>query len=217
MSRALRHVRKQAARATGLHGFISGKGYLTDNYQTFDIKKSAIQGKDTSTITSIDEILGIHDVNALEAERLARCLVTRQRRRGRAHGNSKSRLRWGSRKSQQHRLYDSIFISDCGVVPTLDSSPDAQKHRRRQRVEEIDRLLLRGNKRMLELQCERDDLLCAPNPLFNYTKRTYDPSTNQAFGDVRTTREFDFPPSGLVDDYIAELVSNGRLVRLNHT
>ena len=36
---------------------------------------------------------------------------------------------------------------------------------------EIDRLLQRGSERLLELQCERDDLFCAPHPLFNYSTR----------------------------------------------
>jgi len=107
-------------------------------------------------------------------------------------------------------------VSDYVVVPGLDPSPDALEHRRRERVEEIDRLLHRGSERLLELQCERDDLLCAPNPLYNYTKAG-DPSTNRTFGDVRTTREFNFPSPELVDEYIGELVSNGRLVSLNHT
>ena len=108
------------------------------------------------------------------------------------------------------------IVSDYVVVSVLDSSPDALEHRRRKRVDEIDRLLLRGSERLLELQCERDDLLCAPNPLFNYTKK-YHEETNHTFGDVRTTREFNFPSSDLVDEYIGELVSHGRLIRLNHT
>ncbi len=108
------------------------------------------------------------------------------------------------------------IVSDYVVVSVLDSSPDALEHRRRKRVDEIDRLLLRGSERLLELQCERDDLLCAPNPLFNYTKK-YHEETNRTFGDVRTTREFNFPSSDLVDEYIGELVSHGRLIRLNHT
>ena len=149
---------------------------------------------------------------------LARRVANRKRRRNqdaRTRGNNRPGRRWGFRRGQgpnQRGKFDAKYV----VVPALDPSPDALDYRRRKRVEEIDRLLQRGGDRLLELQCERDDLLQAPNPLFNYTK-TYDPSTNQTFGDVRTTREFNFPSPELVNEYIGELVSNGRLHRMNHT
>ena len=114
-------------------------------------------------------------------------------------------------------MHSTSSVDCLKFVPALDPSPDALEHRRRKRVEEIDRLLQRGSARLLELQCERDDLLFAQNPLFNYTKKETDQSTNQTFGDVRTSRKFNFPPPELVNDYIAELVSSGRLVFLNHT
>lgn len=216
ISRALRPMRKAIAKSTGLHGFFSGKVYADqplDNGNAF--------GGNATTFISIDEELGIHDANALEAEMLARRVVTRKRRRGRenarARGNNRPGRRWGFRRGQQATNIDgNVISSDYVVVQALDTSPDALEHRRRKRVEEIDRLLQRGSERLLELQCERDDLLQAPNPLFNYTK-THDPSTNHTFGDVRTTREFNFPEEELVNEYIGELVSHGRLVRLNHT
>ncbi|KAL7537853.1 hypothetical protein ACHAXR_008127 [Thalassiosira sp. AJA248-18] len=212
ISRALRPVRKAAARATGLHGFISGKVYHIEPL-------SNENNVTTSTVISIDEELGIHDANALEAEMLASRVASRHGRRGRdARARTRGRpgRRWGFRRGQHVSDTNGIVTSDYVLVPTLDPSPDALEYRRRKRVEDIDRLLQRGSERLLELQCERDDLLCAPNPLFNYTKK-YDPSTNHTFGDVRTTREFNFPPSELVDEYIEELVSHGRLITMNHT
>ena len=211
ISRALRPVRKAAAKATGLHGFVSGKEYATE-------EESGDNANRMSTVISIDEELGIHDANALEAEMLARRVVNNQRRRARnararQRNNGRPGRRWGFRRGQQ---LPPDIASDYVLVPTLDSSPDALEYRRHKRVEEIDRLLHRGNERLQELQCERDDLLQAPNPLFNYTK-TDDPSTNQTFGDVRTTREFNFPSTELVDDYIEELMSSGRLITMNHT
>ena len=202
ISRALRPFRKAAARATGLHGFVSGKQY-SENYLLLDPKNS-ISGK-TSTVISIDEELGIHDVNALEAETLARRFASRKMRRrapqdSRTRRNNHQGRRWGFRRGRQlPRVRDNV-VSDCVVVPDLDTSPDALEQRRLKRVEEIDHLLQRGRERLLELQCERDDLLCAPNPLFKYTKK-YDPSTNHTYGDVRTTRELNFPPPELVDEY----------------
>ena len=202
ISRALRPMRKSISKATGLHGFLSGKLYMT-NQPSLDISDNK-----TTVEISIDEELGIHDPSAVEAEMLARRVHANRRRnkRGRGNNNRQGR-RWGFRRGQQGEIHDgnkvirsNMVNSDYVVVSALDTSPDALAERRRQRAEEIDRLLQRGGERLLELQCERDDLLCAPNPLFNYTKK-YDPSTNHTFGDVRTTREFNFPPPDLVNEY----------------
>ena len=190
ISKALRGIRKSAAAYTGLHGFISGKEYIIHTQEVIESDNT------TSTVISIDEELGIHDTNAIQAEILARRVASRNRqRRGR---NNKGR-RWGFRRGQQATT-PNIVNSDYVVVSALDTSPDALESRRRKRAEEIDLLLQRGSERLQELQCERDDLLCAPNPLFNYTKK-YDPSTNHTFGDVRTTREFNFPSPELVNEY----------------
>jgi hypothetical protein len=197
ISRALRPVRKAAAKATGLHGFVSGKQYTKDHPRLR--LENSISGR-TSTVISIDEELGIHDVNALEAETLARRFASRKIRRRVQNARRRDRRRWGFRRGQQSPSPRGNVVYDYVVVPALDTSPDAIERRRLKRVEEIDRLVRRGSERLLELQCERDDLLCAPNPLFNYTKK-YDPSTNHTFGDVRTTREFNFPPPELVDEY----------------
>lgn len=217
LSRVLRPVRKAVANVTGLHGFVSGKIYTTTNSS-----HTVITRRKNAVVISIDEELGIHDAGALEAEMLAR-RVARQRRNRRNRnqgGNNRAGRRWGFRRGQQAAgvaAVENTRSSDYVVVPpSLDLSEDALEQRRRKRVEEIDHLLQRGGERLLELQCERDDLLQAPNPLFNYTKK-YDPSTNQTFGDVRTVREFNFPPSSLVNEYLGELVSNARLIPMNHT
>lgn len=211
ISRSLRPMRKYVAKATGLHGFLSGKDYTTAEL----MRNETIAGRTSTTVISIDEELGIHDTNALEAEMLARRVARRKRHRGRGGNNSPGR-RWGLFRRGQQGPNNRNLASGHVLVPALDSSPDALEHRRRMRVEEIDRLVQRGSERLLELQCERDDLLENPNPLFNYTKK-YNPSTNKTFGDVRTTREFNFPPPELVNEYISELISHGRLIQLNHT
>ncbi len=200
-------MRKAAAKATGLTGLLSGKRYTKSHLLLDPI--NSISGK-TSTVIPIDEELGIHDMNALEAETLARRFASRKMRRRvmdarkRGHNHQGSR-RWGFRRGQQLPIPRAIVASDYVVLSALDTSPYAVEQRRLKRVEEIDRLLHRGSERLHELQCERDDLLCAPNPLFNYTKK-YDPSTNHTFGDVRTTREFNFPPPELVDEYSKSLL-----------
>lgn len=212
LSRVLRPVRKAVANVTGLHGFVSGKIYTTTNSS-----HTVITRRKNAVVISIDEELGIHDAGALEAEMLARRVARQRRNRRNNQPNNRGGRRWFRRGQQQQAAAENARNSEYVVVtPSLDSSPDALEQRRRKRVEEIDRLLQRGGERLLELQCERDDLLQAPNPLFNYTKK-YDPSTNQTFGDVRTVREFNFPPSSLVNEYIGELVSNARLIPMNHT
>eukprot|EP00970_Alexandrium_tamarense_P002947 scaffold427_cov103-Alexandrium_tamarense.AAC.2 len=213
ISRVLRPVRKAASKATGLHGFLSGK-------QVTEVSEvDVLRTKTTPTVISIDEELGIHDATATEAERLARRVVRPPRRHQNRGTNNRNGRRWGFGRRRQQALAAQQSIkskTEYIVVPVLDSSPDALEERRRERVKEIDRLLQRGGARLLELQCEKDDLQRAPNPLFNYTKK-YDESTNQTFGDVRTSREFNFPPADLVNEYIDELISHGRLIRLNHT
>jgi hypothetical protein len=201
LSRALRPVRKAVARATGLHGFISRKQYTLLDPECIIIET-------TPTVISIDEELGIHDVKAIEAELLARKFASQKMRRQEArkrknNPRGNSGRRWGFRRRQQILSPNQNHLpsADIIVVPIIDASPDAPDQSRLKRVEEIDRLLHRGSERLLELQCERDDLLCAPNPLFNYTKKAYDPSINTTFGVVRTTRQFNFPPQELVDEY----------------
>ncbi|KAK1734707.1 hypothetical protein QTG54_014580 [Skeletonema marinoi] len=107
-------------------------------YTTTNSSHAVITRRNNAVVISIDEELGIHDAGALEAEMLAR-RVARQRRNRRNQGPTQ------------------------GV--TVLGGDDALEQRRRERVEEIDHLLQRGGERLLELQCERDDLLQAPNPL----------------------------------------------------
>jgi hypothetical protein len=211
ISKVLRPVRKAVAKSTGLHGFLSGK-------PSTPLVTDPINAKKKRTIISIDEELGIHDSSATEAElaarRIVRPLTRRQRRMERIEANrNRGGRRWGFRRGQQNNMRKT---QQYIVIPVIDESPDAVEQRRRKRVEEIDELLKRGSARLLELQCEKDDLQRAPNPLFNYTKQ-YDESANKTFGDVRTSREFNFPPDRLVEEYIDDLVSHGRLIRLNHT
>jgi len=90
--------------------------------------------------------------------------------------------------------------------------------RRRQRVKDIDLLMQEGQKKILDLQIEKDDLQCRPNPLFNYTKPdTATPKNKQDVKDEATSRTFNFPPDDIVVEYIDNLVAHGRLQKLNHT
>ena len=128
VSRKLRTVRKAAARATGWHGLLSGKQQFA-----FVPPISVDENKSSaSTVISIDEELGIHETHVFEAEILAKRVATRQRNARSRNGRKRGR-RNGQPSSDEYI-----------IVKALDSSPDALEHRRRKRVEEIDRILQRG-------------------------------------------------------------------------
>ena len=103
---------------------------------------------------------------------------------------------------------------------TLENRKTAEEDQRRERVTKIDHLIHQGQKTIEELQCEKDYLQRRPNPLYNYTSSATDSSgENSKTMDTTNTsqREFNFPSSELVQEYIDELVTNRRLIKLNHT
>jgi hypothetical protein len=95
-----------------------------------------------------------------------------------------------------------------------------EAQRRKERVKQIDRLISKGQAELLELQCEKDALQRRPNPLFNYTTTTIETTlagTDKSETTVLHSRNFNFPPKELVEEYLDELFSHGRLVKMNHT
>jgi len=84
-------------------------------------------------------------------------------------------------------------------------------------VKDIDLLMQEGQKKILELQIEKDDLQRRPNPFFNYTKPDTASKNKRDVKDEATVREFNFPSDDLVSEYIDNLVVHGRLKKLNHT
>ncbi len=89
---------------------------------------------------------------------------------------------------------------------------EREQKKRTERVMAIDKLILEGQFKLQELQCEKDALQRRPNPLWNYTTETR--GSNQ---DPTYTRTFNFPPPELVEEYLEVLFWSGRLVKLNHT
>lgn len=100
-----------------------------------------------------------------------------------------------------------IFAQEQEIQRQLRAIEVAEDIKRKVRVQEIDRLILEGQNRMVELQCEKDFLQQRPNPLFNYTSEEGE----------NVSRTFNFPSQSLVEDYIEGLKSSGRLIMLNHT
>jgi len=93
-----------------------------------------------------------------------------------------------------------------------------EEEKRRERVKEIDRLIVEGQQKILDLQCKKDELQRRPNPLYNYTKTSTSTSnTDQSDTKESNTRTFNFPSDDLVNEYIDELFSSRRLIKLNHT
>jgi len=109
-------------------------------------------------------------------------------------------------------VLDAVAQADAEARKAKSVLELAKERKRRVRIQEIDRQIRMGQELLIELQSERDDLLKSPNPLFNYTKiRDKDSDV------VRTKRQLNFPPADLVDEYMEQLVSSGRLTMLNHT
>jgi hypothetical protein len=192
LSTQLRSFRKVTANATGLHGLISGKREIYPPSNSFD---EAYRGLVRRRIAAIDRARARVDLISNVSS------VTR-RRRG-----------LFGRKEQISKDGEYAFI----VKKQRDA---AQEMRRRERVTEIDKQILAGQKRIMELSCEKDFIQRRPNPLWNYTGQL-DPDPiktgSKSHKSDEVSREFNFPPKDLVDDYLDMLFSSGRLVRLNHT
>lgn len=200
VSRRLRPVRKLAARVTGLHGVLSGK--VTEpatEAEEMNARIGAVRRR-LAAIARARE--NVERIEAVEA--------------------SKS----GVRRGLFGRLRQPANEEEYGFVLKKSTEEILRERRRKQRVKEIDRLIAESQKRLLELACEKDVLQRRPNPLWNYTitdeegrqtehdKRPEDHSLHHL---VSATRDFNFPPKDLVDEYMEMLLSSGRLLRLNHT
>lgn len=129
-------------------------------------------------------------------------------RRGRRRGNQADTVDAAAEATSASFGLDESEISSMYLnLERKSLEEQLEDERRRERVQEIDRLISKGQKALLDLQCEKDDLQRRPNPLYNYTTGK----------DGKTTRTFSFPPQELVDEYIDELFANGRLEKMNHT
>ncbi len=238
VSRKLRSIRKKAANITGLHGIISGKG-----------RGEYVGLYSPSTDELNEEDLGVIR-KRLAAIEMARKRVAGADVSLNEIGTQIPRWRRPFARRRQQVTIDQITIKeDVGGVedaskttnnaqkiqPTAEPAPteslaeakarkerEAEELKRIERVKEIDKLIKEGQQRILELQCQKDDLQRRPNPLYNYTKTNHDEpnakvqssAEGESYADART---FNFPPPNLVSEYIEELQSNGRLQKMNHT
>ena len=113
-------------------------------------------------------------------------------------------------------------ISQLPSVPnsSMDQEPSEppMSEEERERVKEIDRMIQEGQTRILELQIKKDSLQKRPNPLYNYTTPKLGVDAAEPIkDDEKDDRVFNFPPENIVGEYIDELISMGRLQKMNHT
>jgi len=132
---------------------------------------------------------------------------------------TKKRNRWWSRSEPDIPEVKQIATVATGMtdIPSIRKTPEAleEEKRRKERVQEIDKLIMEAQRRLQQLACEKDELQRRPNPLWNYT--TEKVSRRRGNQTTITTRRFNFPPDDLVVEYLDFLFDTGRLMKLNHT
>lgn len=95
-----------------------------------------------------------------------------------------------------------------------------EEEKRFERVKTIDRLIAEGQERLQHLICEKDVLQRRPNPLYHYSSESaLDSNEVQANVsgssiDQTTSRQFEFPPNDLVDEYLEMIFWSRRLIKV---
>ncbi|KAI2491731.1 hypothetical protein MHU86_22840 [Fragilaria crotonensis] len=206
-SRHLRPMRKAIAKATGLHGVVSGKP-----------KSGTLITQPEEEMETLDEEdLGLIRRRIAAIDRARKSVELKQEED--AAGEQEGRGLFGRRRKVDEWTVVIPELStdkdvpneDIGVRIQEESFDDAEARRTQERVMEIDRLIKQSQARLLELACEKDALQMRPNPLYNYT------TTKGGNGTVKFSREFSFPSETLVEDYLDDLFAHGRLIKMNHT
>lgn len=213
LSTKLRGIRKMTARATGLHGFLSGKPSRVITAQTL---------KDTS----MEDFQ--RRVPASETEDSDDVLQQGQRRRRRGFGFGRFTESQGDKDSMEDILAaEQKRREEEMEVQRRQQQEAKEEEQRMKRVKEIDRLIAEGQARLQHLICEKDVLQRRPNPLFNYTIATIkvdenkveEPDRNESDSQIRieASRKFKFPPDDLVEEYLDMAFSSRRIAKMNHT
>jgi hypothetical protein len=194
VSSHLRSIRKTMAHLTGLHGVLSGK-------------PSAAAGKDDAEEIEEDATMGMlrRRLAAIDRARrnLDRLSAARERKRFFWQPDRKEEATVAEESSENEN--DKMYVT---------FQQRQEEDRRKLRVNEIDQQMQAAQQRLMELACEKDVLQQRPNPLWNYTtESTQDTNTST----MTASRDFNFPPPDLVDEYLDMLFASGRLIKMNHT
>ena len=211
MSRHLRPIRKAAARATGMHGLLSGKSATKNSQQPTEFSENLDEedlGVIQRRIAAIDRARA--GIAAFEGRR-QRPLPRIRFRRRESESKTQQTSEVGKTKSPKEIEADRL-LAEAEMQRILEEEREEQM--RKNRVLEIDRAITEGQKKIIALQSEKDAMQRRPNPLYNYS--TVQETTGEVV-ETRYTRKFNFPKGELVDEYLEELFANGRLVKMNHT
>lgn len=186
-----------------MHGALSGKG----------------QGQNLTVHSSMDDAHAGSVRRRLAAIHRARTnagLLVPESAAAAVQGTRLRKKRWGRKHSDLNAQF--------AFVLEKSRQDEVEEQRRMVRVNEIDRKITAGQKRLQELACEKDVLQRRPNPLWNYTseeiaeqKQPDATSDSDSPPGVDASRTFNFPPKDLVEDYLDVLFLSNRLVKLNHT
>ena len=192
LSRNTRGIRKWAAKTTGMHGLLSGKGRRTDTLLLQQQQNRINATQSAEQIQAMRQRLVAIDRARKSAEKVSQDPNVRKRR-------------WTLFRRTASRTGGN---SDLSFVFHRDD------HSRKERVKEIDKLIKEGQQHLQSLIAEKDVLQRRPSPLWNYSSTL---SETAASSHNTTTRRFSFPPDSLVEEYLEVLLSGRRLVKLNHT
>ena len=237
LSRKLRKIRKTTAYYTGFHGIMSGKGRGASSKEK---KMGEINEEDLGMIrrrlAAIEAARkrvasAAPDANAIRSANRAAYLKIPLWRRPiarliRRPGNVTAQARVTTSAPTSELLIEENYEQNQGPLPDVSDSSmpprsPSMTEDEKEKVKEIDSMIQEGQRRILELQMKKDELQRSPNPLYNYTQSTSTSDDNeteeQETEPATSFRAFSFPSDNLVEDYINELNSVGRLLKMNHT
>lgn len=215
ISKKLRGVRKAAAHYTGMHGILSGKGKSWGaNLDTND----SVPLNEEEIIQVRRRIAAIENARKKVAAISASATARVQQRTN--QGPYAHIPRWRRPFARFKRQNQNVTSIDDQIPKGVTEESSREKIEKTpvndvssveiEQVQQIDRRIEEGKRRIYELQCQKDEIQRRPNPLYSYTQGRN--TTNATF-----TRKFNFPTDNLVSEYLDDLFSSGRILKLNHT
>lgn len=185
-------MRKVAARATGTHGFLSGK--------PSEARFSKLHlGQKRQRQSAI-----------YRATRELETPVSSPTERYNKHWSSSYwlRRRWTNVAASSGEYQ---FVLQKTLQDEFDSKA------RMRRLKEIGNEMQQAGERLAQLACEKDVLQERHNPLWKYEVKDYQRASLPTNASSSAARHFNFPNDDLVVDYLDMLFVSGRLTHLNHT
>jgi hypothetical protein len=198
---------------TGFHGLLSGKPYQET---TSEVASDDESQEEMTRYRKRLEAIG----KARESVERAASSVSSPRKRflffKRRGQREKSRTLDQEDEKEEE---EGDVVSDAGGGESL-AEGEIEEGIREERVKEIDRQIVEGQERLQQLICEKDVLQRRPNPLYTYesidseklsgdSKEASDVSVG-----VQASRDFEFPPDDLVEEYLEMIFWSRRLTKV---